>query len=447
KGLEFKVVVVADAGRERFSGSRDEILALPDGRFGFSVADPATGKRIAAFDYEVVKEVERAADEEERRRLYYVAMTRAIDRLIVSGSIDQERSADASTPIGWVLSRLDASELAEAGEAPVVLDRDGAQVIVRVDRGRPAPPSQQPGPAPVAKEEPAAEAGQLALFAGLEDIGAPPPAPHLPELVPIPPPPLHRVRRLSFSSLAEFERCSYRYYVRRVAGLKETGARSAIPGQTGLAATEIGDAVHVLLEHVDLRSPRLPDDVPAQVRARYPGATDDELERIRSLAAAYCESPLATRIAALPDAAPERPFAFEHDGVLLHGRLDVLSLAGPEAVVLDYKTNILDGADPAEVIEHDYRLQRLVYALACLRAGAERVEVVYQFLETPEAPVSRVFARDELPALEAELSVAIARINAGEFRPRPSEMACSGCPALDVVCAGLRLRDSEPAFV
>ncbi|MDX6515968.1 MAG: ATP-dependent helicase/nuclease subunit, partial [Gaiellaceae bacterium] len=445
KGLEFKVVVVADAGRERFSGSRDEILALPDGRFGFSVADPATGKRIAAFDYEVVKEVERAADEEERRRLYYVAMTRAIDRLIVSGSIDQERSADASTPIGWVLSRLDASELAEAGEAPVVLDRDGAQVIVRVDRGRPAPP-QQPAPAPVAAEEPVAEAGQLALFAGLEDIGAPPPAPHLPELVPIPAPPLHRVRRLSFSSLAEFERCSYRYYVRRVAGLKETGARSAIPGQTGLAATEIGDAVHVLLEHVDLRSPRLPDDVPAQVRARYPGATDDELERIRSLAAAYCESPLARRIAELPDPAPERPFAFEHDGVLLHGRLDVLSLAGPEAVVLDYKTNILDGADPAEVIEGDYRLQRLVYALACLRAGAERVEVVYQFLEAPDAPVSRVFARDELPALEAELSVAIARINAGEFRPRPSEMACSGCPALDVVCAGLRLRDSEPAF-
>jgi RecB family exonuclease len=254
------------------------------------------------------------------------------------------------------------------------------------------------------------------------------------------------VRRLSFSSLAEFERCSYRYYVRRVAGLKETGARSAIPGQTGLAATEIGDAVHVLLEHVDLRAPRLPDDVPAQVRARYPGATDDELERIRSLAAAYCESRLAMRIAELPDAAPERPFAFEHDGVLLHGRLDVLSLAGPEAVVLDYKTNILDGGDPAEVIEHDYRLQRLVYALACLRAGAERVEVVYQFLEAPDAPVSRVFARDELPALEAELSVAIARINAGEFRPRPSEMACSGCPALDVVCAGLRLRDSEPAF-
>ena len=48
KGLEFKVVVVADAGRERPRTSGEEIICLPDGRFGFKVVDPATGKRIAA---------------------------------------------------------------------------------------------------------------------------------------------------------------------------------------------------------------------------------------------------------------------------------------------------------------------------------------------------------------------------------------------------------------
>jgi len=37
----------------------------------------------------------------------------------------------------------------------------------------------------------------------------------------VPPPPLHRVRRLSYSALALFERCSYRYYAERVAGLRE----------------------------------------------------------------------------------------------------------------------------------------------------------------------------------------------------------------------------------
>ncbi|MBX5473620.1 MAG: hypothetical protein IRZ20_01225 [Thermoleophilia bacterium] len=54
--------------------------------------------------------------------------------------------------------------------------------------------------------------------------------------------------------------------------------------------------------------------------------------------------------------------------------------------------------------------------------------------------VETAFARAQVPELEAELSEAIARIQAGEFRPTPSDLACAGCPALDLVCAGPRLR-------
>ena len=134
------------------------------------------------------------------------------------------------------------------------------------------------------------------------------------------------------------------------------------------------------------------------------------------------------------------PFAFEHDGVLLHGRLDILQRDGARALVVDYKTNVLGERDPGEVVETEYRLQRLVYALACFRAGADEVEVVYSFLERPDALVSTLFGRDDVAALEAELSAAIARIDAGEFVPTPSDFACMDCPALDVVCAGPRLR-------
>jgi hypothetical protein len=115
-------------------------------------------------------------------------------------------------------------------------------------------------------------------------------------------------------------------------------------------------------------------------------------------------------------------------------------------VVADYKTNALGEASPADVVEHEYRLQRLVYALACLRAGAEEVEVVYAFLERPSEPVATVFARADAQALEGELSAAIARIRAGDFRPTPGELVCNGCPALDVVCAGpalLRAQSSQ----
>ena len=431
KGLEFDVVIVADAGRERPPPSADEILALSDGRFGFKVADPVTSKRTGAFDYEAVRAARKAEEEAEKLRLYYVAMTRAKQRLIVSGAVEPEK-LEATTPIGWVLQRLDAAkELGQARGEVVELQRGAARLLLRVDRFRPeAEAVEEPEP------EPAKEQGQLALFEG-DGAAAPTPAPKLAPLAELPVPPPTRVRSLSYSALSLFDRCSYRYYAERVIGMRER--KGGFVGGEGLAATEVGDAVHKLLEQVDLRQPRPPEL--EQVRNWYPHATDDELARIAAFVENYCDSELAERVAALDGAAVERPFAFEHDGVLLHGRLDVLHRdpRSRRLLVVDYKTNSLEEGAPEEIVERDYRLQRLVYALACFRDGAQEVEVVYQFLERPDAVVGRAFARDELPELEAALSEAISEIQAGVFRPSPDEFTCAGCPALDVVCAGPRL--------
>jgi ATP-dependent helicase/nuclease subunit A len=421
KGLEFRVVVVADAGRDRPRPTGEEIICLPDGRFGFKVVDPVTGRRRPAFEYDEVRGAEEQAEEAERLRLYYVAMTRAIDRLIVAGSVDPERR-DARTPIAWVLDRLELDDLVD-GE----IVRDEARVTVRVDRF--ATDAEERTSPPAAHEE-----EQLSLFDA--ETSAPTViVPSLPPLEPVAPPPVERVRRLSYSALALFERCPYRFYSERIAGLRPVdGGGRGDAMSTGLAATEVGDAVHRLLEAVDLAAPAAPPIDHA--RAWYPSVTGEELERIGRLVDAYCGSTLAVRVAALAGAASERPFAFEHDSVLFHGVLDVLHVDGGRALVVDFKSNVLDGAAPAEVVESEYRLQRLVYAIASFRAGADEVEVVYQFLEQPEELVGATFRREELPGLEAALSEAIDRIQAGEFPPRPSEFACAGCPALDVVCAG-----------
>src|SRR5205823_3569289 len=229
KGLEFKVVIVADAGRDKAPPPADEILALSDGRFGFRVVDPVTSKRRGAFGWEEVREARRQEEDAEKLRLYYVAMTRAVDRLIVSGAVDRETAADASTPIGWVLARLHADEeLRSAGNEPVELERGEARLLIRVDRHRPDP-----------------------------------------ELV-------------------------------------------EVPAEAGrLAATEIGHAVHRLLEEIDLATPSAAPDF-EQVRSWYPTATEEELERIRTFVAGYCDSDLARRVAALPGMRKEQHFTFEH---------------------------------------------------------------------------------------------------------------------------------------
>ncbi len=432
KGLEFEVVIVADAGRDKAPPSPDEILALSDGRFGFRVADPVTAKRRGAFDYEEVKAARKAEDDAEKLRLYYVAMTRARQRLIVSGAVDREKTADASTPIGWVLGRLEAdAELAAAGDAPLELVRNDAHLLVRVDRYREPDWRDEPD----AELEQPPEAGQLELFTALEQLAAAA-APELAPLVPPAEPPLYRVRRLSFTALSTFGQCSYKYYARYALGMKELPVVGRGPG---LSATDVGSIVHGLLEEIDLAAPAVPE-------LELERATEEEVDRVRAFLTTYCESDLARRVAALSGVTKERPFTFEHDGVLIHGFLDVLHVENGRALVVDYKTNMLGEASPEAIVDDDYRLQRLVYALACFRAGADEVEVVYHFLERADAVVSTSFTRAQLEELEAELSEAIAQIQAGEFRPTPSEFACMGCPALDLVCAGPRLHEPAAEF-
>jgi ATP-dependent exoDNAse (exonuclease V) beta subunit len=439
KGLEFKVVVVADAGRER--SSSDEILCLSDGRFGFKVAHPDTGTRVVTSSYRDVKEARDLEEEAERLRLYYVAMTRAEERLIVSGSVDRTKARDERTPIGWVIDRLGLGDELDRPDSigPVEAERGAARVVLRTDRHI---PESADGAIAIEPDDVAAEeASQLVLFEGAgEDV--PPPAPRLRDLVQIPAPPLARVARLSYSAISLHDRCGYRYYAERVIGMKPVSFGSDADGEGGgLHATEIGDAVHRLLELVDLANPTSPQpaDLENLVRSWYPTVTDAEVARVSDFVDAYTSSALAARISALVGVRPERPFAFELDGVLVNGRLDVLWIDGPKALVLDYKTNALRGRDPAEIVEREYATQQTVYAIACLRTGAEQVEVVYHFLEDAEAVVETTYTAADAERLEGALSASIARIREGVYKPTPSAFACSGCPALDVVCAGLRL--------
>jgi ATP-dependent exoDNAse (exonuclease V) beta subunit len=426
KGLEFKVVVVCDAGRTGAPAPAEEILCLADGRFGFRVADPASGRRVAVFDYDEVREAERTAEEAESRRLYYVAMTRAMERLIVCGSVDPTRRDAGRSPIGWVIERLGADL---AATEPVEIDRDGSKVLVRVDRAKPEPP------------QPAA-AEQLPLFESIEEASDAAGF-ELAPLAPVAmPPAIPPVRRLSYSALALFAKCSYRFYAERLVGLAPAEPVGRADEADGLAATEIGDAVHALLEAdpgAAAGAVASAEEISAFLTRRYALVGPEDADRVAGLVAAWRSSPLAQRLGELSGVRTELPFAFEHDGVLLHGRFDLFWRQAREALVVDYKTNRLEGAAPAEIVEREYRLQRLVYALAALHGGVEAVEVSFVFLEQPADVVTASFGPDDATALEEELSAAIAAIQAGDFRPTPSEWACAGCPALDRVCAGLRL--------
>ena len=101
--------------------------------------------------------------------------------------------------------------------------------------------------------------------------------------------------------------------------------------------------------------------------------------------------------------------------MLLTGVLDLLAREPDGGIlVVDYKSDrVAPGEDLEAVVEREYSIQRLLYALAVLSDGAPRVEIVHWFLHRPAEPIGAVFVQGDRPRLESAIAGACARTRAG----------------------------------
>ena len=105
KGLEFPVVCVADLGRQVLPRAGALVRVGRDGQsLGLRLKRAGHGQRVSVLAYDELKAEERERELQEERRLFYVAMTRAKERLIVSGAarMDNWSESNRFAPIGWV---------------------------------------------------------------------------------------------------------------------------------------------------------------------------------------------------------------------------------------------------------------------------------------------------------------------------------------------------------
>jgi RecB family exonuclease len=252
------------------------------------------------------------------------------------------------------------------------------------------------------------------------------------------------IAALSYTSLSELERCGYRYYLERVLGLKEdrVAARDE-PGGTGGQARARGTLVHRLLESLDFAHPSPPQRERVVELARELGMRlgSAEAEEIAGLIEAAARTPTAARVAAAADVHREHPFAFalEQGGPLVTGVVDLLAREQDGGcLVLDYKSDRVGAeADLEALVERDYGIQRLLYALAMLREGFPSVEVVHWFLERPGEAVRARFPAAQREQLESRLAARVARARERGFAvsPRPHRGLCLTCPGRTGLCS------------
>jgi len=362
KGLEFPVVFVVRVSAGAFPANyQEDLVEFPEtlrNRENMPEGDP------------------KDLHEEEERRLFYVAVTRAEDELVLCGRPAGKNPA----PAGYL------RQLVEAKSGPLVKYLEFREIA------------------------------EGTMLPRVQASAAPQPRVH--EWMALPPLNTTRVLRLSPSAVENYSRCPLRYKLERDWNLPEEPA----------AAMQFGQAVHTaLIGYFDAQRKGKsvdPETVIASFLDEFAKAKIDEpLQRElyerngRRQLTAFLNSPAARphgRVAMI-----EHRIQLEVAGAQVSGRIDRVDEDADGLTIVDYKTGRPKTQDDA-----DKSLQLSIYALAMQKVATIKA-VVFENLEDRSSMITTRDAGD-LKKAEQKIAEVAGKIAGGEFDPKPG-FHCSWC--------------------
>ncbi len=380
KGLQFRVVIVAQSGERPGRPYWPTILFRPGLGLSLRIRGPE-GLR-EPLTYRRLKEMEQAREEAEDKRLFYVAATRARDRLIFSG-----RRHSESDEASW---RAAVERFAVAGPAGLVCEKQG-----RVDLPPPSSPLQRPHPKPDPKTMAAAGRIVAQVFE---------------------PPPTAKQVSISVSELEDLHQCPRLYWRRRLL-LEEPSAQDLGGEWSGLDSIAKGVWLHKVLEIIDFARPK---DLSALVHDAA-GAlglwpTKEEVDFITQRLKALLKHDLGSLLRGLPphQLSREAPLSLRVEAkegwVQVRGEIDLLALTKDGLWLIDYKL-----AEPSAT---DYSFQLQIYGLAALKALAQRPALKVVYLHRAGVTEKDIpFGADQENEVMNRLTGLAAKLIAAEIRP------------------------------
>ena len=323
KGLEFPIVLLAGLNATRGPNPDPVLFDRKSGRIEVKA-------ELQTLGYEELAGFEKERGEEERVRLIYVAATRARDHLVVSLYRNKRGSASAAARIEEFMQGAD-------------------HLWQRLD------PAAAPAPR-------AASAGEIVTSAH----DTPETRQHW----------LQQRRELFAARSRPISAAA----TRLARDAKEEQDVPDEPWRRGRAGTNIGRAVHAVLQVVDLRTGNdLDENVRAQAAAEGVSTQADEISR---LARRALQSSLVERALASGRWWREAPVAGPVGDGIVEGFIDLLFEEEGGFVIVDFKTDAVGSEEEVEQAMARYRLQGGAYALALSKAAGVNVkEVSFLFLQ------------------------------------------------------------------
>ena len=371
KGLEFPFVIVAGLSKRFNLTERSSVLSVShELGIGLKRREPELLKFYDTLSSNAVKLSLRRAALSEEMRIYYVAFTRAREKLfLLCTPSNPEKSIASAQALFPRDGALPPYAVATAGEPirwflPVLLQHPDC-AFLRTDGGIPSEPpfriavsvhpvsaevpeEQRPEPAPA---DPALAAELRARFARTYAYA-----------------PVSGALSLHTASRLTEERFSSQYFGKKA---------PAFLFEKTLSPADVGTATHRFLE--DCPFFPAPADIPAEIArqvslSRLTQAEADAVDR--EAIAAFFASPLFRRVSAAQkvykeqqftiaksvcDFDPSIPAEFADEKTVVRGRIDLVFIEDGKAVIVDYKT---DRVDSLAVLAERYRAQVGVYAQA-----------------------------------------------------------------------------------
>lgn len=424
KGLEFPLVAVADC---YVSPSRPEVCSMSEGESGCNlVLDLKSASRTPtgvskAYEYQpgtddpteattpaefagAVKARSARKEQEERRRLFYVAATRASEALIVSLShcMTKDSPGFKGVQIDIVAGLSEGGSDFPSGDA---IDFGGSMPL-RLNRVVVSSSEEDEGGvdgADGATEPPAERAPSIVL----------------PQLSPLDIPVAVVPRRgsdfFSYSAIAsDADHLPATRPDDDPVPSRSDEAHAGVGVSDADAATVFGSALHRACEWLALHASASESEVEFRLAAivRQFGVRD--VERLRTAFSRWRSSRLCARAFSYEGHRPEVPFCVALGDEVLEGEIDLLcqDSEGRHAFIVDYKSGG-SASEDAERLWQKHRLQAQCYAYAALRSGFASVEAHFVRVEqadpedqTQPQVVSYAFHAGDEEALCADIAAA-----------------------------------------
>jgi ATP-dependent helicase/nuclease subunit A len=406
KGLEFDVVAIPHLSRGLLPPARTPLLTI-----GREPESPRVGmqlRRLGArgvnlYAQRELSEDAQRRDAEEELRLFHVGATRARQRLLLSGVVSPSPPSRKG-PGEAVIERIVAG---------FEIDREHDSSV------EVAPPEPRPGldasfqPSEIAVRVNLASVEQAKALAAVRkelgperDAGAGP-APLVTARAARTP-----RRPLSYTAISAGGKDSDERPLASDRALREKSEGEN--GASDSRSVAQGRAVHALLEWSQANGWQTPSGELVRRIAASAEVGDPELSEESLLAPfrAWLDSDFFTeRVRDAERCRAEVPLLVEVADTVLRGSIDLLvERDGGPPLIIDYKTDRVDGREPAALTAR-YEIQQAIYALAVAEArGTDEVELAYVFLKRPEDPIVVSWGSDEIDAGRSRLEAEIARI-------------------------------------